>query len=415
MKTLIKSALILNKQSSHHGKKRDILIDKGVIEKISPNIVAPKTLEIKAKDLCVSSAWIDLRANFRDPGFEFKEDLASGIAAAAAGGFGTVVLMPSTLPIVNGKSQVEYIAAQTRNSNVRILIAGSLSDKMEGKQLSEMFDMHSSSAVAFTDDKQPVNTELMSRALEYSKNFNGLLYSFPFDPGVNPGGIVHEGKTSVAMGTKGLSSLSEELRLQRDIELLKYCGGRLHVSLISTSRSVELIRKAKKEGLLISCGIAAHQLNFVEEDLLNFDSNLKVLPPFRSAADVKALIAGLKDGTIDAICSDHTPEDTEHKSKEFEDAEYGISSIQTTFCAALDKLSGQLELERLVELFTSGPASVLKLEESAIEVGSKMSLTAFTTHENTTFSKESWLSKSENSPFFNATLKGKVVGLISTS
>ncbi len=414
MKTLIKSALILNRQSSHHGKRRDILIDKGVIEKISANIEAPKAHEIKARGLCVSPAWIDLRANFRDPGFEYKEDLASGIAAAVAGGFGTVVLMPSTLPVIHGKSQVEYIAAQTRNSTVRILVTGSLSDNMEGKQLSEMFDMHNSGAVAFTDDKQSVGTELMSRALEYSKNFNGLLYSFPFDQGVNPGGTVHEGKTSVAMGTKGLSSLSEELRLQRDIELLKYCGGRLHVSLVSTARSVELIRKAKKEGLQITCGIAAHQLSFIEEDLLNFDSNLKVLPPFRSASDTKALISGLKDGTIDAICSDHSPEDIEHKSREFEDAAYGISSIQTTFCAALDKLSGQMELERIVDLFTSGPASVLKLEQPTIEAGNKISLTAFSTEENTTFTKEGWLSKSENSPYINATLKGKVLGLIGT-
>jgi dihydroorotase len=415
MKTLIKAALIIDKKSSHHGKRRDILIDKGTIEKIAVSIEAPKALEIKAKGLCISPAWIDLRANFRDPGFEFKEDLVSGMAAAAAGGFGTVVLMPSTLPIIDGKSQVEYIAAQTRNSATRILIAGSLSVKMEGKQLSEMFDMHSSGAVAFTDDKQPVNTELMSKALEYSKNFNGLLYSFPFDPGVNPGGMVHEGKTSVAMGTKGLSSLSEELRLQRDIELLKYCGGRLYVSLISTSRSVELIRKAKKEGLQITCGIAAHQLSFVDEDLLNFDSNLKILPPFRSGSDTKALIAGLKDGTIDAICSDHSPQDTEHKSREFEDAECGISSIQTTFCAALDKLSGQIELERLVELFTSGPASVLKLQQDAIEVGSQVPLTVFTPEENTTFSKTGWFSKSGNSPYMNNTLKGKVVAVISAS
>jgi dihydroorotase len=409
MKVLLKSAVIVDSRSPLHGKKRDILIENGKITSIATSITEPKAKEIAAKGLSVSPGWTDLRANFCDPGFEFKEDLNSGIQAAKRGGFTSVVIMPSTLPVIDNKSGVEYVLSKAKGKDVRILVAGSLSNKMEGKQMSEMYDMHQSGAVAFTDDKKNVGTELMMRALDYTRNFGGLVMSFPYDKGVSAHGQMHEGITSVSMGTPGIPGIAEEIRLQRDIELLRYSGGRLHVSLISTAKSVDMIRKAKKEGLNITCAIAAHQLYFLDEDMLGFDTNKKVMPPFRSKDDRKALIAGLKDGTIDAICSDHTPQDVEHKVREFEDASFGISSIETAFCTAFTALEKHMALEEIVSKFTSGPATVLGMEAATIKEGNVADITVFTTEDNTTFDSSSWKSKSKNSTFIGMELRGKVV------
>lgn len=409
MKTLIKSATILDATSKHHGKKRDVLLEGNKIIAISAGITDNKAKEINGKGLCLSAGWIDMRAHFCDPGLEYKEDLNSGTKAAARGGFTTVVLMPSTHPVADNKGAIEYTLAKTKNSTVRVLPCGTLSEKMQGKQLSEMYDMHTAGAIAYTDDKQEVSTELMSKALEYSKNFGGLVISFPYDRGLCAHGQINEGATSVQLGMKGIPHLAEEMQLMRDIELLRYSGGRLHVSLISTAKSVDLIRKAKKEKLHITCSIAAHQLSYTDSDLHQFDSNLKVLPPLRTAADNKALIAGLKDGTIDCICSDHTPEDVEHKVREFEDANFGISGIETAFCAAYTALAPHLTIEEIIEKFTTGPAQILNLKTESIAEGNTVPLTLFSTAETTTFTKAAWLSKSTNSPFIEKELKGKVM------
>lgn len=412
MKTIIKSALIIDPRSTHHGKKRDILIENNIITKIAAKIEEKKAAIISEKNLCVSPGWIDLRANFRDPGDEYKEDLNSGLNAAQAGGFKTVLIMPSTNPPLDTKAQIEYVLRKANNHKVTLLTTGALSSGIEGKQLAEMYDMKLSGAVAFTDDKENVGTELMVRALEYSKNFDGMIMSFPLDKGVNPGGMLHEGPTSVRMGLKGLSNASEEIRLMRDIELLRYCGGRLHVSLISTAGSVELIKKAKKDGLNITAAVASHQLAFTDADMSGFDSNLKVLPPFRSENDKKALIKGLKDGVIDAICSDHSPEDHEHKVLEFEYANFGISSLQTSFAVAYEALKNVMTLEEIVSKFTSGPSQLLKMELPAIKEGNPASLTVFATETEQTFGKKEWKSKSINSPFFDTKFSVRVVEVI---
>ena len=412
MKTIIKSALIIDPRSTHHGKKRDILIENNIITKIAAKIEEKKATIISEKNLCVSPGWIDLRANFREPGDEYKEDIASGLNAAKAGGFKTVLVMPSTNPPLDSKAQIEYVQRKANGHVVNLLTAGTLSSGLEGKQLSEMYDMKQSGAVAFTDDKENVGTELMVRALDYSRNFDGMIISFPMDKGVNPGGMLHEGPTSVSMGLKGLSSASEEIRLSRDIELLRYCGGRLHVSLISTAGSVELIKKAKKDGLNITASIASHQLAFTDADMSSFDSNLKALPPFRGESDKKALIKGLKDGVIDAICSDHSPEDHEHKVLEFEYANYGISSIQTSFAVAYEALKNTLSLEEILSKFTTGPANVLKSELPIIKEGNSAALTIFATETEQIFGKKEWKSKSINSPFFNTKFSVRVVDVI---
>ncbi|MDZ4752455.1 MAG: dihydroorotase [Flavobacteriales bacterium] len=411
MKTLIKSVSILDPRSPHNGKVRDVLIDKGKIVSIAANITEIKGRIIKGKELYLSPGWIDMRANFRDPGLEYKEDLNSGTLAARRGGFSRVLLMPSLLPVTDQKGSVEYLVRRNPMNGVQLLVAGCLSEGLLGKQLAELFDMSQSGAIAFTDDKNDVGTELMLRALEYSKNFNGLLISFPHDRGVNPNGIIHEGVTSVSMGLRGLSSMSEEMRLSRDLDLLRYSGGRLHISLISTARSVQMIRLAKKEGLKVSCGIAAHQLSFTDENMLGFDSNMKVLPPFRSKADNKALLDGLKDGTIDVICSDHSPEDVEHKKREFEDADFGISSIQTAFNSIFDSIGKSVDISIIAAALSTSPAKILNQDLPVIEAGAEAEVTLFTTAEDTLFNESNWKSKSRFSPFYGKKLRGKVLEL----
>lgn len=414
MKILIKSARIINQGSALHSKKRDVLLETGedtdvvTVLRIAASIDDKKAMVISGKGLCISPSWIDMSSRFCDPGFEYKEDFETGLAAARRGGFGAVLAMPSSIPVADNKGAIEYLLSKGKGSAVKVLPCGAVSEKMQGKQLAEMFDMASAGAVAFSDDKNHLGTELMTRALDYSNNFGGLIISFPHDNGVNAHGLVHEGAASVSLGLQGIPSIAEELRLQRDIELLKYTGGRLHVSMISTARSVELIRKAKKDKLNITCGIAAHQLSFTDEDLAGFDTRLKVLPPFRSKNDHKALINGLKDGTIDVVCSDHTPEDVEHKVREFEDANFGISSLETAFCSVWNEVGDSLPIEDLIACFTDNPARILNQEKRIIGEGYNQGVTVFSTDDYTTFDSGNWQSKSANSPFIEKTLRGKV-------
>jgi dihydroorotase len=411
MKILIQSARIIDPGSKHHGKKRDLLISGGRIQKIAANLSETASRVIKAPDLCVSKGWIDLAARFCDPGFEYKENFHSGTAAALRGGFRYVVLMPGTMPITDHRGAIENVARESGRGGVHLLPVGALSSKMEGKQLSEMFDMSSAGAVAFSDDKNNVSTEMMSRALEYASNFGGLIMSFPLDRGVSAHGQMHEGPTSVALGMKGIPNIAEEIRVMRDLELLRYHGGRLHFTFLSTAGSVDLIRKAKKNGLHVTCAVAAHQLLYDDTDLKSFDSNYKVLPPYRGKEHRKALIAGIKDGTIDAICSDHTPEDVEHKVREFEDAAFGISSIQSTFCTALTALEKYIDIDTLISKFTDGPSHVLGMDTPRVEEGSDASISVFSSALSTKFEAGEWLSLSRNNPVIGHELKGKVFEL----
>lgn len=409
MKTLIKSAIIIDKNGEFHGKKRDILIDKGRIEKIAATIQDPKAKIISVKNAYVAPGFIDLKANFCDPGHEDQETLESGSAAAWKGGFKYVLTSPLTYPPVDSKSQVSYILSKKLPVPVNILPVGCLSKGAAGKQMSEMFDMFKAGAVAFSDDMQHIPTELMVRSLEYTRNFGGLVMSYPLDREVNPKGMVHEGFTSVQMGMKGLSNISEEIRIKRDLDILKYTGGKLHFSLISTAGAVKLIRQAKKEKLHVTCSIAAHQLSFTDEDMIDFDSNLKVLPPFRTEADRKELIAGLKDGTIDAVCSDHQPLTTEQKNLEFEYADFGISNIQYAFSTFFSEVHDSLELETILDKFTSAPAKILNMDQYGIHEGSTSGLVLIAVNEETEVTKKNWESKSFNSPFFGKKLKGRIV------
>jgi dihydroorotase len=417
MNALIKSAKIVDNNSEFNGKTVDILIEKGIISKIESDLKNPNEIkEIHFNDLHVSAGWFDMRANFCDPGNEYKEDLNSGLNAAAKGGFTGVMVMPDSEPATSTKSGIQYIINKTKGNIVDALPAGSLSHNCEGKEIAEMYDMHSAGAIAFTDNKKSVSkSSLLNRAMLYSQSFNGLIINFPNDREISNSGQINEGIVSTELGLKGIPALAEELMVSRDIFLAEYCNSKIHLSNITTKKSVQLIKDAKKKGIKITADVNSYHLLFDETELLHFDNHFKVNPPLRTKEDIKALITGLKDGTIDVICSDHTPEDIENKQCEFDHSAFGMINLQTSFSAANTAIKNKLDLAEFISKITSSPRRILGLEKIEITVGEKANLTLFSPTEKWTFNKEDIVSKSKNTPFIDKELTGKVYGVINNN
>ncbi|MDB4088184.1 dihydroorotase [Flavobacteriales bacterium] len=410
---LLKSAKIIQPSSSFHLQSKDILITDGIITQIEDNIPAkPEYETIEHDNLHVSAGWIDIKANLREPGEEWKETLESGSKAAKFGGFTQVIVSPATQQPIDSSNRVEFIVNKSSKLPITISPLGTLSDKHEGNELSEMYEMSQAGALAFTDDKSDVNTGLMSKALLYSKNINKLIISFPNDKYLSNKGQMHEGEISTKMGLKGIPTLSEELRISRDLSLANYNNSPIHFSCISSAKSVELIKQAKQNGTKVTCDIAAHQLFFTDESTKEFDSNYKVLPPFRTQSDIEALISGLKEGTIDAICSDHTPHDIESKELEFDLADFGIIGLETAFASANSILKDKLSLEAIIDKMTVTPREILGISLPAIKEGHKAELTYFNPFEKWTFEKKDIKSKSKNTPFIGTEFTGKALGVI---
>lgn len=409
MRWLLSSVTIVEPGSVLHGKKRDILIEDGHIVAIKSKISDDDAEKIQGKGMHVSSGWIDARVDLRDPGNEYKEGLENGLDAAAAGGFTHVVQISSTQPPIDHKGQIEYLLARSASHAVRLLPCGSISKGNQGKQLAELFDLDKAGAVGFTDGYAVERTALMLRALEYTKNFDGLVISIPLDADIQGEGQMHEGVTSTMNGLKGIPTLAETARVKRDIDLVRYTGGRLHFGLISSAESVKLIKEAKKEGLAITCGVSAQHLFFDDSDLANFESNLKVLPPLRTDKDKKALVKAVKDGVIDVICSDHHPEDIEHKKLEFLYATFGAAGIEQTFAAAME--SG-VDQDTCIKALTQNPREVFQLPETSISEGAFADLTLFFPEETQSISRSTQVSKGWNNPYLDQTLKGKIKGII---
>jgi len=406
MNLLIKSATILNPGSPFHQQTADVLIEDGNIKTIAPNINA--NVEVfDAAGSYLSPGFFDLNCNIGEPGLETKEDLTTGLQAAAAGGFTGLALMPDTEPAVHSKTEVEYIVNKTRSNLVDVYPLGTISHKREGKDLAEMYDMYLSGAKAFTDGNSPVkDAGLMERALLYAQGFGGLVFSYPEDVAIAGKAKVHEGVVSTLLGMKGIPSLAEELMIARDLYLAEYTGSPIHFSTISTKRSVELIREAKSKGLKVSCDVAAHHLVLTDEALLGFDSHYKVKPPLRIQTDIDALLQGLTDGTIDAIVSQHTPHEIEFKEMEFETAAYGMIGLQTAFSLALQ---AGLPAELIVEKLAVNPRKILNIALPVFEEGQAANLVVFNTETEWIFNKQTNRSKSANSPFLGQNLKGKIL------
>ena len=412
MKIYIKNARILaegiNGQLKHH-----ILIQNGRIEKLSQQAFETAAdIEVEAEGCYLSPGWCDMRANFCDPGLEYKEDLESGLQAAAAGGFTAVAVLPNTQPALDSKKGIRYIAMGNAERITRLYPLGAVTVDTKGTELAEILDLHHAGAIGFTDGTHPItDSGLILKALQYLQQFNGLLMNQPVEASLVRGGQMHEGINSTLLGMKGIPSLAEEMAIERDLRLLRYTGGRLHFSCISTAAGVEQIKKAKAEGLEVSCDVAAHQLMFTDNALLDFDSVYKVSPPLRSEVDRQALIAGLKDGTIDAIVSDHQPQDTESKKLEFDLADFGMINLQTLF-SGIATLVPELELPLFVEKVAVAPRKLLGLPAVEIKEGAEANLTLFSPNHSWRFKEQNSLSKGVNSPFLNKDLKGKALGIV---
>lgn len=409
MDILIKQAKILDPGSKHHGKKRDVWVKNGRIESISASIpsVPKSTKVIEGKDLHISLGWVDLFADFCEPGYEQHETLESGLEAAAAGGYSDVCLIPNTSPALQSKSQIEFIKA--RSGMVRLHPLGAVSKNLEGKDLSEMFDMRNSGALAFSDGRKHIsNAGLMLKALQYVKAFNGLIIEVPDDKTLSSHGLMHEGKISTQLGLAGKPDIAEHLAIQRSLELLEYTHSRIHFTGVSTKKGIDLIRIAKKKGLSVTCSVNIHHLLLTDARMVHYESVYKINPPLRSESDRKALIKALEDGTIDAIASHHTPANWDAKTQELEYAKEGMIALQIMLPLML-QVDTKLKPEEWISFFTTNPSEILSLPKSTIDTGSEANLCIFSTSHSWKYESANNKSLSENSPYMNQTLKGKVI------
>jgi dihydroorotase len=413
MNILIRQAKILDSGSSHNNKTVDILIEGGVITQIRKSISAKGNIKVIEEDgLYVSAGWVDMQAVSCDPGFEHKETLETMIGCAAAGGFTTVCVHNYNQPALHNKSQIEYLVNKSRNKVVNVLPMGTITQEGKGKEIAEMYDMKLSGAVAFSDHKHVIkDAGTVVRALQYAANIDSFIVTHCNEESISAGGQMNEGEIATTLGLKGIPALAEELMVQRNISILEYAGGKLHIPTISTRGSVDLIKKAKANGLNITCGVAAMNL-FLDDSLLKeFDTNYKLDPPLRTKKDVQALRNAVENGTIDVIVSDHLPQDVESKELEFDHADAGMINLQTAFSCALEGLK-EKNIGQIVRLLTENPRAILKLEPVSIEENATAELTLFTTKGTTALTEKTNNSKSRNSPFLDQELQGRVLGII---
>ncbi|QAA80955.1 dihydroorotase [Aequorivita sp. H23M31] len=419
MKIKLKSATIVDPSSKHHLKKRDILISNGKIEKIAselsssdlPKSSKDKIQEISLKNLHVSQGWFDSSVSFGEPGFEERETIENGLKTAAFSGFTSVAVNANSFPVSDSKGHIKFLRSKGEESAVHLYPIGALTLGSKGEDLAELFDMQNEGAVSFYDYKKPIaNANLLKIALQYSQNFDGLVQSFPFEKSVARNGVVNEEINGTKLGLKGIPALSEELQIIRDLYILEYTGGKLHIPTISTKKSVELIRDAKKKGLKVSCSVAIFNLSLTDKALEGFDTNFKLLPPLRTNDDVKALIKGLKDGTIDGITSDHNPLDVERKNVEFDRADFGSIGLEISF-GVLNKILG---LEKSVEVLTN-LKDTFKIPTLKIAEGQPADLSLFTPEETWTFMQKDIVSTSKNAALLGEKLKGKAYGIFSNN
>ena len=411
---LIRNARILWPGSEHDGNVSDISLKGGRIEKIGNELKASENQKDLQQDrLHISPGWMDLNADFRDPGGEEKEDLESGIRAAMQGGYTRALLMPSTDPPVDHRGAVEDLKARSRGNPLTVHPAGCLSKRREGKDLTELFDMQSSGALAFTDGRRPVeDAGLLTNALCYAKTFQGKIFLYPDDPTVSRFGVMNEGELSMRLGMKGIPHMSERIAVDRAFHLLDHADGQLHFSTISTPEALDRIRTAKKEGLNVTCDVSAHHLYFEEERLRGFSPLFKLMPPLRDAESVKELRKGVLDGTIDHISSLHEPHAEEDKRVEFEAAAYGAPGLETSFGAVNKVLKDDLPLEELLRSFSEAPRRLLGMELPILEEGADLEATLFDPDREWTCTREELRTKAYRSPYEGETLLGKALGTV---
>lgn len=409
MKVIIREAKIIDSTSPFHNKTVDILIVDGLIEKIGDSIPNTENIEeVKRDNLHLSQGWFDSSVSLGEPGFEERETIPNGLNVAAKSGFTAIALQPNSFPIIDNQSQVHFVQNKSNGSATQLYPIGALTKGSEGNDMAELFDMKKVGAIAFGDyNKSQPNANLLKIALQYVQDFDGLVIAFPQDEKIKGSGVVNEGIVSTRLGLKGIPNLAEELQISRNLFLLEYTGGKLHIPTVSTAKSVQLIKEAKAKGLSVSCSVAVHHLVMTDEKLEGFDTRFKVSPPLRTELDRKALLAGILDNTIDMITSDHNPMDIEHKKMEFDTAKNGTIGLESAYSA----LMTVLPLEKVIEKLTSGK-TVFGIESQSIKEGQPANITLFNPEGNSIFTKSSILSKSKNSAFLGMETKGQVYGIL---
>lgn len=426
MDIFIRSARVVDRSSPLNGQVVDLLVRNGLIASLMVStqgaIVPEGVVVIEADNLHLSAGWVDARAAANDPGHEHRETLGDLVRVAVAGGFTDVALLPNTQPVIDAKDTLGYVR-RTADSfpTVRLHPVAAITKGAAGEDFTDMIDLHRAGAVAFSDGDHPLqHPDLLAKTLQYLRPFGGLLINRPEDTRMTRFGQMHEGVQSTRQGLKGLPALAEVMAVERDLRLLAYvletepaapgAAPMLHFTCLSAAESVALIRQAKAQGLPVSCDVAAHQLAFTDEALHGFDTNLKVNPPFRSANDAAALWAGLADGTVDAVVSDHHPFEEEAKNVEFDVAEFGMLGAETVFALVQTYNQNRLPLPTLIDRLTTGPRRVLRLPPIGIAEGQPATLTLFDPTASWTYARS--LSPAKNTPLLGQTLVGKVVGTV---
>ncbi|HEY4656015.1 MAG TPA: dihydroorotase [Cyclobacteriaceae bacterium] len=413
MKILIQGAEIIDSNSQHHKKEKNVLIHDGRIASIGDkNFSADKV--IKAAGMKLSAGWFDLGTFVGDPGMEYKEDLESAAEAAAAGGFTGMAMLPNTQPAVQTKNEISYITRGNAGRLVGIYPMAAVTKNCKGEELTEMIDLHEAGAIAFTDGLKPLwHTDILLKSLQYLQKFDGLLIDLPEDIWLNMFGQMHEGIQSTMLGLKGMPRVAEEIVVSKNLEILGYAGGRLHLSKLSTAKSVDLVRSAKKK-MKITCNIASYQPLLDDKCVAGFETSYKVNPPLREKADQDALIKGIRDGTIDVICSGHVPQDEESKKMEFDQAEFGMINLQT-FAANLVALMRWVDYTTLIEKVTANPRRLLNLEVPGIETDAVANLTLLDPGMEWILDDSTNRSRSKNSPWWGKKITGKAVAVFNNS
>ncbi len=411
MKLLLKNGRVVD-PAAGLDDALDVLVEDGKVSRIGTRIPARGAEVLDLSGLVVCPGFIDLHVHLREPGQEWKETVATGTAAAAAGGFTGVACMPNTVPPNDNRSVTEFIVSQANGAAARVYPIGCVSKGQKGEELAEMGDMVAAGARAFSDDGRPVvSSVLMRRALEYSRIFDVPIIDHCEDPSLVSGGVVHEGETSTRLGLKGWPGVAEDLMIQRDLLLAEYTGGHVHIAHLSTARGAEFVRRAKKATLPVTCEVTPHHLVLTDAAVADFDTNAKMNPPLRAETDRRALLRALADGTVDAIATDHAPHHVDEKTVEFSRAPFGIVGLETAVPICLDKLvrGGVIGLSRLVELLASGPARILRIDRGTLRPGADADVTVLDLERRVVVDPAKFRSKSRNTPFAGWSLRGAAV------
>ncbi len=413
---LIKNGTIIDPSQSLEAP-RDLLIRDGKIAAIGEALNADGAEVFDASGCIVAPGFIDLHVHFREPGFEYKETIESGARAAVAGGFTAVCCMPNTKPVNDNSSVTSFIVERARAAVARVYPIGAITRGSKGEHLAEIGEMKNAGIIAISDDGRPVcDAGILRRAMEYSRDFDLTVVDHCEDCCIAPGWVMHEGEYSALLGLKGLNGAAEDLQVSRDIQLAEITGARIHIAHVSTAKSLDFIRQAKAQGLAVTCEVTPHHFTLTDAEVYkrNYDTNTKMAPPLRSQSDLDAVVEGLRDGTIDAIATDHAPHHANEKMLEFDKAPMGIIGLETAVGLTLNQLvhTGVISLTRMVELLACNPAGIFKLPGGTLKPGTVADITIFDPHRVTKIDVNKSSSKSRNTPFDGRELTGSPVATI---